>query len=111
VTVATPAEEIKPIAVWDTRDADWPNDREVKSRWLRDRGLPVDEMYRAEFFGGDVPSARIFCYALDQDGRRYLNGHDPRRAHDHDKCAVATEPPRIVPLSGLPPRELLIRRG
>jgi hypothetical protein len=35
-----------------------------------------------------------------------MEGHS-QDAHDHDACKPATEPPRIVPLSGLPPRELL----
>jgi hypothetical protein len=110
VTLATPAEEIKPIAVWDARHADWPHGHKEKTQWLRDQGLPADEMYRAEFMLIDAPCARIFCYARNEDGRRYMTGHSPG-PHDHDACEVATEPPRIVPLSGLPPRELLVRRG
>ena len=103
--MATPAEEIKPVAVWDVGDPGWPHGREAKTQWLREQGLPVDQMFRAEFLLIDAPCARIFCYALNEDGHRYrsqdLHGHDARRA--------ATEPPRIVPLSGLPPRELLAR--
>lgn len=95
------------VAVWDVSDPRWPNRHEAKSRWLRKQELPADQMYRVEFFDDGMPRARIFCYALNKDGQRYLNGHDPHRAHDHGKCAVATEPPRVVPLTRLPPRELL----
>jgi hypothetical protein len=95
-----------PIAVWDARARTWPHRHEAKTRWLREQGLPVNEMFRVEFLLIDAPCARIFCYARNEDGRRYLEGHsqDP---HDHDACEAATEPPRIVPLSDLPPRELL----
>ncbi len=95
--------ETAPVAVWDVHDRDWRYARETKSRWLREQGLPVDQMYRIEFLLTDPPSARIFCFALNEDGRRYIDGHsqDP---HDHK---AATEPPRIVPLNSLPPRGLL----
>jgi hypothetical protein len=95
-----------PVAVWDTRNPNWRYRREEKSRWLREQGLPADEMFRAEFPLDGAPYARIFCYALNEDGRRYMDGHsqDP---HDHAACTAAAEPPRIVPLNGLPPRELL----
>ena len=77
--------------------------RAAKSRWLGNQGLPVDQMYRAEFLVIDAPCARIFCYALNEDGRKYCTAH-PQEPHDH---TPAVEPPRIVPLSALPPRELL----
>jgi hypothetical protein len=97
---------IEPVAVWDARDRAWRRRGEARSQWLRGEGLPVDQMFRAEFLLIDAPCARIFCYALNEDGRRYIEGHS-RDPHDHDACEAATEPPRIVPLSTLPPRELL----
>lgn len=98
-------EEICPVAVWDVGDPGWRHDREAKTRWLEEQGLPASDMYRAEFWLIDAPFARIFCYAHDDNGCRYCAGHSPF-PHDH---LTAKEPPRDVPLSGLPPRELLGR--
>jgi hypothetical protein len=88
----------EPLAVWDARERGWPHGHEAKSRWLREQGLPADQMYRIEFLLTDTPSARIFCFALNKDGRKYL---------DPDKRSAAIEPPRIIALTGLPPRKLL----
>jgi hypothetical protein len=85
------------LAAWDARDAGWPYRRQEKTDWLTAQGLPADEMYRIEFFLADMPCARIFCYHLNEDGRRHL---------DEERIA-SVEPPRMVPLTGLPPRELL----
>lgn len=99
--------ETEPVAVWDASDPRWPDRREAKVQWLRKQGLPVDQMFRAEFLLIDAPCARIFCYHLNEDGRRHLDHHHSQGPHDHSACKAAAEPPRIVPLSALPPRELL----
>jgi hypothetical protein len=88
--------ETAPVAVWDVHDRGWQYAREAKSRWLREQGLPADRMFRVEFFLIDMPCARISCYALNGAGARYRDG-----------SRAATEPPRMVALTGLPPRELL----
>lgn len=98
------------VAVWDASDPGWLKRHAVRSRWLREHGLPADQMYRAEFFqdSGGVLSVRIFCYALNSEGRKYLGPeHNPQREHDHEACAPAKEPPRTIPLSELPPASLL----
>ena len=98
---------MEPLAVWDAREPDWLNGREAKTQWLKKQGLPVNKMYRAEFLLTDAPCVRIFCYALDDRGlRHWAQGH-VWTPHDHDACGAAREEPRIVPLSDLPPRELL----
>jgi hypothetical protein len=103
--------ETEPVTVWDVSDPTWTwrHGWRLESQWLRRQGLPVNQIYRAEFFLGDPPCVKIFCYALNEDGRMYLECHDPSRVHDHDKCGAATEPPRMVPLNSLPPRGLLDR--
>jgi hypothetical protein len=49
----------------------------------------------------DAPSVRIFCYALNDDGKRHW-----APGHDRDACGVAREEPRDVLLDELPPPEL-----
>jgi hypothetical protein len=91
---------VAPVAVWDAGDPGWARYcrlMEARAAWLRGQGLPADQMYRAEFLLIDAPCARIFCYALNAEGRTYKDADGE----------VATEPPRIVPLADLPPRELL----
>ena len=99
--------ETEPVAVWDVSDPVWRHGWRPKSQWLRDQGLPVNQIYRAEFFLGDPPRVRIFCYALNEDGRKHWAPSHVQAPHDHDACGAAREEPRIVPLTGLPPRYLL----
>lgn len=99
--------EIEPAGVWDTREPAWRRCRKAKARWLREHGFP-SLMYRIEFLPTEPPTARIFRYALNEDGYRYLEGHS-RQPHDHTACRVATKPPRIMRLWELPPRRLLRR--
>lgn len=98
---------VEPVAVWDVRDFDWWRNWKLKSAWLQEQGLPADSMYRAEFYLIDGPCARIFCHALNGDGRKYpAPGHEPGEPHDHAACRPAEEEPRMVLLSDLPPAEL-----
>lgn len=96
----------EPLAVWDTREDRWWDHREARSNWLKAAGLSGVMMYRIEFRDGDPPSGRIFCYALDADGKRHWAPGHVAGPHDHDSCDVAREEPRDVPLHALPPREL-----
>jgi len=97
----------EPVAVWDVRDDAWRRDREAKTGWLKGHSLPAGQMYRAEFYLLDAPFARIFCYALNDEGRVHLNRHHvPGEPHDHSLCEIAREEPRDVLLSELPPPEL-----
>lgn len=98
---------VEPLAVWDVHDFGWWRNWKLKSAWLKEHGLPGNSMYRAEFYLIDGPCARIFCYALNSDGRKHFApGHKPGEPHDHDACRIAEEEPRMVPLSSLPPAEL-----
>lgn len=100
--------EIQPVGVWDVKDAEWQTRRALKSDWLREHGIPVNQAYRAEFYWNDPPFVRIFCFHLDEDGRKHWDhGHDPQTCKLDHACGACTEPPHDVPLSELPPRELL----
>jgi hypothetical protein len=98
--------ELVPLAVWDVREDRWWLDRKFKSDWLHEAGLPRDVMYRIEFWLLDAPFARIFCFALDDDGRKHWAPGHIRGPHNHDSCHPAFKKPRDVPLDALPPREL-----
>jgi hypothetical protein len=86
---------MEPAVVWDAGERAWLRDRKAKSAWLEERGFPVNQMYRAEFYLIDAPFARIFCYALNDNGRK------------HGFCgSIVREEPRDVLLDELPPTEL-----
>jgi len=99
---------LAPLAVWDCGQPEWLRDREAKTAWLTERGFPVNAMYRAEFYAtSDGPCARIFCYALNDNGKKHFNEHHvPGKPHDHDLCDAARDEPRDIPLDELPPMEL-----
>jgi hypothetical protein len=98
---------VTPLITWDVRYPGWQNGpREARAQWLKTAGLPVSQIYRAEFSGGSKPSARIFCYKLNGQNRKYWAPGHIRGAHDHDACHPAFEEPRDVPIDTLPPREL-----
>ncbi len=89
---------MKPLAVWDSREKSWLPYQPARTAWLKEHGLPADDMYRAEFYLLDGPSARLFCFHINDEGQRHLND-----AHD----GPAVEKPRDVLLSELPPHDLL----
>ena len=91
----------EPLAAWDARDPQWPRRRQEKSNWLREHGVPVNHAYRTEFYLVDAPFVRVFTYHLNEDGRPHWD-----EAHNCTR-RPATEPPFDMPLSELPPRELL----
>lgn len=100
-----------PLAIWDVRDPGWGALDGAAAAWAKAHGIPVNDTYRVEFYEPDRPFARVFTYAVNERGHRYLNPaqHDPQREHDHSLCDPARVPPFDVPLTELPPRRLLSR--
>lgn len=100
---------IKPLAVWDVKHESWFRQNWMGRRdWLRAQELPANQIYRIEFYLLDTPFARLFRYALNQDGRKHwIDAHTPGQPHDHEACHVAMLEPLDVPLPELPPSELL----
>ena len=95
------------ISAWDVHNERWWEHYEARSNWLKDRGFPAGDMYRVEFWLIDGPVARIFCYALDENGRPYCGrSHPPGTPHVHPECEAAREAPCDVLLTELPPREI-----
>lgn len=105
-------DEIAPLAVWDVREASWWPLQEERCGWLRAAGLTPLKLYRIEFWLTDAPFARVWAYALSEQGKPAWNEQhmryiaDPGKPHDHSGCDAAREPPRDVPLDALPPEEL-----
>lgn len=95
-----------PAAIWDCGEDAWWANREEKAAWLKEQGLPLMMMYRAEFYDSP-PRAVIFCYAVDGKGQRHFT-HAPGACtpEEHGSHCVAREEPRTVMLSELPPAEL-----
>ncbi|WP_214317677.1 hypothetical protein [Nonomuraea sediminis] len=62
--------------------------------WLYDNGLNPYSIYRLEVYLVDCPSARVYEYARDEDGRLIV---------DREREDVRRRPPRDVVLSSLPP--------
>jgi hypothetical protein len=95
-----------PVAVWDCREDRWWDQHEARTGWLDEQGLLGRMIYRIEFRLIDAPVARIFCYALNAEGKRHwLPCHVPG-PHDHSLCDVARLEPVNVLIDGLPPEEL-----
>lgn len=94
------------VTAWDCREDAWWKDREAKTAWLDEQGLPARYMYRAEFY--DMPPrAIVFCYAADAEGRRHFT-HAPGDCtpEEHGPHCVAREEPRELALTALPPEGL-----
>ncbi len=98
----------EPWAVWDCRVPSWWDGfRGERQDWLRDHGLPLNILYRAEFYGPADPFARIFCYHLDEDGRKHWSeDHLGGMPHDHSACAIVVQDPVDIALDALPPEHL-----
>jgi hypothetical protein len=90
-----------PLATWDVHDTRWWDRFKERSTWLKEHGLPANEMYRCEFFLIDAPFARIFMYERNAQGRVLLMP-DPGWSCWQPVCAN----PHDVPLDSLPPWEL-----
>jgi hypothetical protein len=87
----------EPVTVWDGRERAYDRIREPAMEWLEAQGIPVDPAYRAEFFLVDVPFARVFTYAQDDQGNRHM---DPATGEP------AVNEPYVKVLSELPPDDL-----
>lgn len=90
-----------PLAVWDVsgnpnRFHGSPHWREA-SLWAKDHGLEPDHAYRIEFYLVDTAFAKVFRYALNSTGHRFL---------DPTMDRAAAEEPVMVLLSELPPAHL-----
>src|SRR5215813_8659234 len=98
----------EPLATWDSREKSWIGpQREARTQWLRDHGLPADNMYRVEFYLAGAPFVRVFTYKRNERGRRYLENHPAGGApHDHDLCEVAVNPAYDEATWELPPEDL-----
>lgn len=87
-------------AAYDGRDASWwglsDADRERYNEWARNEGVPLDgrAVYRTEIHGPEQPFLRVFQYALDEQGRKYL---------DTATGDTAKQEPHEHPISSMPP--------
>lgn len=85
---------IGPLAVWDCHSRRYGEIRDPVCAYLASQGLPIDPAYRVEVYLVDVPFARCFTYAEDEQGRRYV---DPQTGE------AAVREPYDRPLTALPP--------
>lgn len=97
-------EDLKPLAVWDAKAADWPHrwtEGQIQQMawWIQQRLTEYSsDIYRIEFYLLDAPFAVVHKYAPQGEGFKY---HDPATGQ------AAIEPPVLVPLCELPPAHLL----
>jgi len=85
------------VAVWDVHDPDFWCIHSPVVEWLTDHGVPVDPTYRVEIHLVDSPFARVFTWAENDEGCRYL---DPATGEP------AVSEPFVKMLSALPPAAL-----
>lgn len=87
---------LEPAAVYDVRDGSYRFDVHFGplSVWLARDGHDLTHAYRIEVYLVDCPSAKIFRYERDREGRTLwdTSTQEPKKA-----------PPVEVPLSSLPP--------
>lgn len=89
-----------PTAVYDARDHSWwglpEPDRDRFVEWLTGQGYEYNgkTVRRVEVYEGDSPTARVFAFRLDEQGRKHI---------DPETGDVAMEPPHDLVLSSLPP--------
>lgn len=87
---------MEPLAVYDVSDGSYQFDVHHKplSGWLAPYGVELTDLYRIEVYLIDCPSARLFGYERDADGRILW-----------DQAAKGPKklPPRELPVSSLPP--------
>ena len=98
---------ITPVAAWGATEPDagwgrwhsWPRWQEAE-KWAEERGLVGTALltYRIEFYLVDIPFARIYSFARNDNGHLFT---DPATG----KAALA-EPVAVV-LDELPPAELM----
>jgi len=95
---------VAPLAVWDANAPGYFRSplREEAFAWAIAHAGADEDTHRVEFFLADVPFARVFRYARDESGRRYL---DPATG------SPAEVAPTDVVLGELPPEHLMAYRG
>jgi hypothetical protein len=67
---------------------------EAYTDWLRAHGIDPCQTYRTEHHVIDVPLVRVYAYALDEQGRRYVDqaARDIARREPYD-VLIRTTPP------------------
>ena len=86
------------VAAWDANSRayqHWPH-REEAENWALQHDLltrPDTDVYRIEITLADCPFARIFSYAVDADGRRYLDPATRRPAQNEPAVRILSELP------------------
>jgi hypothetical protein len=91
-------EGLEPLAVWDAREPSWVGEHwREKIAWAKEHIGRTEDTHRIDFCLLDAPFAVVHRYARNGDGYK----------HNGPGGKIATEPPVIVPLDGLPPAHLL----
>lgn len=85
---------IEPLVVHDCRDRGWAGDPRILA-WCRAEGLNPHEIYRLEVYLLDCPSARVYEYARDDDGNRYLVGDDEAARREPHDVILTSLPPEM----------------
>jgi hypothetical protein len=92
--------EPEPLAVFDVHENNWQGlparARDRINDWARGEGLDPNDIYRVETYVIDCPFVRVFAFARDAAGNKFLG---------EDGVNPARLPPRDVPVSSLPPVE------
>lgn len=92
----------EPLGAWDAKDRPpgWTDDHTRQmTEWVQAHlPVPACDIYRVEFRVLDGPFAVVYSYRLDGDGCKHL---------DPETGDIAIASPLLVPLSELPPAEIL----
>ena len=88
-----------PLAVWDARARNYMRICVPVMEYLLSQNIPPVDTYRVEVYFLDVPFARVFTYAQDQQGCRYF---------DESTDVAAVNAPYDQILTELPPPGLRI---
>lgn len=103
-----------PLAVYDVHDDGYlgltQEQQEQIMGWLREQDQNPDVIYRVEIYLIDCPSARIFVWDIDADGRHYCPLDHAHRAwtiqsptDDPAKVCEIASRTFEVPISQMPP--------
>ena len=88
----------RPLTVYDVHEPGWQNlptrARDRVNDWARSEGLNPEDIYRLETYLVDCPFVRVFAFARDADGNKFVA---------EDGTSPATLPPQDVPVSSPPP--------
>ncbi|MGW4663203.1 hypothetical protein [Streptosporangium sandarakinum] len=95
----TSRDTLEPLVVYDAGDDTYQQRigtpwHDQLLAWARSNGITPDDVTRLEVYLLDAPFARVYEYALDENGRRYLTND----GNDH-----ARREPYNVLLTSLPP--------